>query len=895
MKRLFLIIALILLANITLGATTNDFVKIETNGITYFTHKNLIDGNYIVGSDKIFYGSKNGNVKLKIFLSEKEAIGTKNFRVGVRSHGSLIKITEVSVDGSTTIIQNPIFEQNFIFQPFINIGKDIEEIEIELEFDPLDVGTREEIDIVLYNQFGTIVAVYDPFISGFGFRQKLTLNTNGITLSGDITRDHTILVYLSPSNSDFWAGDTLGTGNGITFAQSDETTELDFDIEEFNDADNNAWFWFEETETFTSATDIEAWFYYGGADVDNSDGAGAYPTDYNAVFHLNENSAYQDAKGNHNETGSSVTRNTTCLISKCASFNGSNQFVDFGTSLGNFSTNEFSYTARISQNTTSINQHFMGKRDIVGDTQWSRLFYSGSLKLVIELGVGAVASSANMDTEEWITIAGTRGNSSNFQVYINGASAGSAGSNNEDVDNSSNFTIGATDDLLNDFEGLIDEVRIYNYALSADEIKLLHNSEIDNLITFGAEEVGVSTLPDINVVTPSETGIQIKGGDVFVIDFNVSDPDSNSLLIDLNFSTSNTQGTGTVIINDENTTGGLITCADSDFSDSTNCTFSWTTPTSDANFFVLALASDGVNTSFDAGDNNFMIDSTAPTFGTIFPDVNFTKTNFNLDFNTTISDGVGSGNFRCITRVFFDGVLQGGLDLNVNGSAGTCSRSLSSGVPNDTNVSVGFSSVDNVGNVSTEVVSQLIFFSPPEVTPIVTVNFPNGGETFDNRLVETIDINFTIADSDSTTWLIDINFSTQVSQGTGTIITTDLNILDAGIVCTTPPTGAECIFSWDIDLVADNDYFINILVTDDQGLSAFDGSDSTFEIFTTSFPSQTQDENYVRYIPPEDPRLVTTIIQQPELIDDPLLKFMIVIIAALIILILIFAVFRRGK
>ncbi|KKN43738.1 hypothetical protein LCGC14_0700200 [marine sediment metagenome] len=233
--------------------------------------------------------------------------------------------------------------------------------------------------------------------------------------------------------------------------------------------------------------------------------------------------------------------------------------------------------------------------------------------------------------------------------------------------------------------------------------------------TVGAEQEQ-GKAPDINVTSPNATGTQIKGGDVFSITFDVADADSNSLLIDLNFSSSSTQGTGTEITNDTNTDSATITCDDSDFSNSTNCSFSWTTPTSDANFFMLVTANDGETEAFDAGDNNFMIDSTAPTFLTILPDVNFTKTSFNLDFNATIDDGVGSGNFRCITRVFFDDVLQASLDLNVDGSSGTCIRSISSGVDEDTNVSVGFQTVDNVGNVSDENISQNIFFTSPPIS-----------------------------------------------------------------------------------------------------------------------------------------------------------------------------------
>ncbi len=704
MKRLWVTIFIILLAFLPTveSATSNDFVKIFVQDQNFFTHKDLINSDYIVGSDKIFYGSKTGNVKLKIFLSEKNAIGTQNFRVGVRSKGSLIKITEVSVDGDSTIIQNSKFEQNFIFQPFINIGKNIEEIEIELEFDPLDVGVLEEIDIILYNQFGEIVAVYDPFISGFGARQKGILDTT--QLGSDVDANHTILYYIDPSNTEFWTTDTLGTGNGITFAQSDEITEYDFNVEAFDNADNNAWFWVEVTETFTSATDLNTWFYYDGVDVDNSDGTGTYPATYTAVYHLQEPSGTLGADSTSN--GFDLTHRNTPTLNVQSQIDKGVKYVSAnsedstnGTLLdGGYSALSFSFwvnkTAGWDGASTPSERSFSKENNSGGEDQLNFIWRINTGKALIRITSGVTqfdlaTTKISWNANQWFHIVGTFDSvGDEMKIYIDGS-----------LDNNLSTSIGAVGSgTFGDFflgssfgTGLfsnetLDEVKIFDgVVLTADEVKLIFLSESNQLITFGAEELAF-------------------------------------------------------------------------------------------------------------------------------------------------------------------------------------------------------------------------------VAPTVVVNFPNGGQTFDRRLVNSVDINFTISDPDSNSFLVDLNFSTNSSQGTGTPITTDLNTLDIGITCVANGIERECIFTWDISAVANNNYFILVNVTDQDAQTGFDQSDSTFQIIKSVVE---QGVDYERYFNPLDDRkdLVDDANKfvNPALVEDQSgvlrrneeqnqLLSGIIILLVVVIVIAIFAVFfKKGN
>ena len=664
---------------------------------------------------------------LRIFFRHKTDLEDQTYRIGVQTSGKNIRIKKVVFPDAEIENNNPQDTTDWISNRNMNVRNLLTTVDIYILFDPNEIGLREEIDVIIYDNQNNEIVRYDPFISGFPFRQKLTMNTNAIGLSGDVTADHSIAVMIDSSNINFWANETHGDGNGITFSQSDETTEYDFDIEQFNSTSDDALFWVEVTETFDSTTDLDMFIYYGGSNVDNSDGNLAYPSNYELVVH-------GDSANDSTENNITVTPTGDPTFSTTFSLLLTGFGIEFDGS-DNLEMDNGGFPSGIRPTGTIMSWVV---NDVVATANPKIWRWDAGLEsffnTVTDRWDGTVpdgaGSSATMQAPNTGSI--TQGTAFHFVntwatdgngfYYLDGLET--------DTDalgsTAANFTtdLGYFSKIDNtDFvTGKGDELKVFSTQLSSDEIKIIFHSEDNNFITFSAEQTP-NEVPNININVPNATGTQIKGGAILVIDFNVSDADNNSLLIDLNFSGSTADGTGTVIINDVNTDTGSVVCDNNNFSTTTNCTFSWTTPTTDGNFFMLAKAIDSSGDSgFDAGDNNFMIDSTAPIFVTILPDVNVTQEIFNLDFNATIDDSVGSGNFRCITRVFFNDVVQGSLDLNVDGTTGLCTRSINSGVPNDTNVSIGFRSVDTLGNVSDENISQKIFFSPPPLPLASTVN-----------------------------------------------------------------------------------------------------------------------------------------------------------------------------
>ncbi len=584
MKKIALIIFLVLFGTFALAATEKDFRKVNFQENVFFTHKDIINADYYLGTDKIFYGSKEGSVIMKVYFAEKDGLIARDFKLGLETKsGRNIIVTKVKIGESEFEINNPQPSNSFIFNQAIRTETGfIQSAEIYISFDPLEIGIREEIDVILYSKNLQELLRDDPFISGFGRRQKGTLNTDGIGLGGNITENHSILYYIDPSNTDFWTGDTLGTGNGITFAQSDETTEYDFDIEKFSNADNNAWFWVEVTETFTSGSDLETWFYYDGVDVDNSDGTGAYPSSYLMVQHLEETSStHLDSTTNNNDsTAIVVTAQGTAngQINGADDLDGIDDVITVGT-VNNmtFGTNDYTILAwanvdgftnsgsEATGNLLTMNANVNGEIVLAymyddHPTESSRRKYLFQARDSGGSGKAAVFSSTT-GINSWHMVAGQRASSNTF-ISVDGVNwfAGTTGAN-RNVSAPSDLFLGKVNTSgINFLDGKLDEVKVFNYALSNDELILLFNSESNNLITFGAEE---TPTPDdfnltFNVFQGTGTEFDL---DNLTIDFNVDFYDASDL-------------TSPFTINDVNAGDYLITIS---------------SPIFDSNTFVLTV------------------------------------------------------------------------------------------------------------------------------------------------------------------------------------------------------------------------------------------------------------------------------------------------------------------
>lgn len=95
------------------------------------------------------------------------------------------------------------------------------------------------------------------------------------------------------------------------------------------------------------------------------------------------------------------------------------------------------------------------------------------------------------------------------------------------------------------------------------------------------------------------------------ITFNLYDPDSNSVFIDMEYSTSNVPGSGTLVWDDVDST--TLDCGADISTVPVECNLAFDISTiADGNYYVIMSATDGVEGDYDATEDNFMIDNTKP-------------------------------------------------------------------------------------------------------------------------------------------------------------------------------------------------------------------------------------------------------------------------------------------
>jgi len=154
-------------------------------------------------------------------------------------------------------------------------------------------------------------------------------------------------------------------------------------------------------------------------------------------------------------------------------FDGSNDYVDAGSSSSlRFHTGDFTVTGWIKSDSLT-GTRTLGTTYLDLNTGW--FFGTSNSKLGYYTNAWKSANTT-LVTGQWYHIGITVDASGNYIFYLNGNSDGS-GASTLPANTTESFKIGAygASGGLGRFDGLIDEVRIYNRALSANEISRLYN------------------------------------------------------------------------------------------------------------------------------------------------------------------------------------------------------------------------------------------------------------------------------------------------------------------------------------------------------------------------------------------------------------------------------------
>ncbi len=215
--------------------------------------------------------------------------------------------------------------------------------------------------------------------------------------------------------------------------------------------------------------------------------------------------------GNNNDENCSGTsdENSLSLI-----FDGVDDEVNLGNTLGNFGTGDFTIEARI--RTTEANDYILSKRPVCGCDNFWNLSVDGDGKIRMEMlediscgNGGSFAGTSVITDGNWHHVAFIRENSSTYLV-VDGVVEGSA-RRTTNLNNSTDLLIG-NNPCGGRFKGEIDEIRIWNVARPIGAIENMKDAVVNNtnsdllayfdfntaLAVGGNDNTGLTTLSDIS-------------------------------------------------------------------------------------------------------------------------------------------------------------------------------------------------------------------------------------------------------------------------------------------------------------------------------------------------------------------------------------------------------------
>ncbi|TAN34011.1 LamG domain-containing protein [Patescibacteria group bacterium] len=195
---------------------------------------------------------------------------------------------------------------------------------------------------------------------------------------------------------------------------------------------------------------------------------------------------YYDKSGYKNHATSTGSPTVVAgKIKEAVNLNGSSQFLQAPGASFNFGTGNFTLSAWIKASTWNTISLILDKYNNGGASEMGFIFDTRNLgagqKLLFYVGSGGidVTGTTTLNANTWYHVAAVR-NGDNAYVYVNGAQDGTAsGLAARNAASSKNLQIGV-ENGGSYFPGSLDDVRVYNRALSAAEVKQLYQATKSN-------------------------------------------------------------------------------------------------------------------------------------------------------------------------------------------------------------------------------------------------------------------------------------------------------------------------------------------------------------------------------------------------------------------------------
>jgi hypothetical protein len=473
--------------------------------------------------------------------------------------------------------------------------------------------------------FGQKIEEWAWWHSSWDYKLPITLGTSGI-LTGDVTQDFVIPIDVNSDSPVFWAG-VKSDGGDVRFVASDETTEFDFYFEQFDYDNQKMVAWVEVTDTFSATTDMTINLYFGNSSAATSQTfrRSVYPDIYLGGWDFNETTGtigYDVVDSDANN----LTHTNTPTLDSNGQVDGAIKFeittnehslnatyLDGGGSTFSFSM-WFAHQQTFDSGSTS--DPYIVKKDNDASNKAEMSFGQADGKLLYTMRTDGTSHSLASTTvswtaDTWYQVIGTFDATLNdMNLYINGAYEANLS------EAMAVLAPGTTDHFYisrdsSGMDGNQDAVRIFNRVLSMSEVALIYAAENGALAEMGSVEspildLNISTINGVPFSTNPTFGHSLDGN--ITIDFNIYHRDNtHPLSIDLNYSTSTTQGGGTAIVEDLNLSSAI--CPDQNFADGVSeCSYSWDySLVTDGNYYILGELQETILTDFNASEDFFTV------------------------------------------------------------------------------------------------------------------------------------------------------------------------------------------------------------------------------------------------------------------------------------------------
>ncbi|MCP4542818.1 MAG: DUF2341 domain-containing protein [Chloroflexi bacterium] len=314
-----------------------------------------------------------------------------------------------------------------------------------------------------------------------GWTQALKLVFTNTTVSN--LDSFPVLVKLNSSRIDY--GQTRNQGQDIRFYDSDESTPLDYEIEEWNES-GDSYVWVNVPQIDASSTTDHIWLYYGNSGAsDGQDAEAVWDSNFRGVWHLSESSGtrYDSTSNGFDGTPNGDLTGAVGQIDGANEFDGDGDYVSLADNC--LVTDRWTFESWIYSNNAGNWDRVFTQGDDGCASRQIVVFWNGDRVHVRKATDGqdgdADEATAILSDDTWYYIVWTYDGSTDV-LYLDGTTTSATPQTGVSLDGNNYWGRRGN---TNPWNGRLDEGRLSNTPRSADWVKAQYDSMTDNFITYG--------------------------------------------------------------------------------------------------------------------------------------------------------------------------------------------------------------------------------------------------------------------------------------------------------------------------------------------------------------------------------------------------------------------------